>query len=433
MNAYEIIYKKREGKVLSREELGWMVNGFIAGLIPDYQMSAFLMAVFFNGMNKDEVAELTRVMLESGEKMDLSGLGPTVDKHSTGGVGDGLSVVIAPLASSLGIVVPMMSGRCLGHTGGTLDKLESIPGFDVNFTRERFIAQLKEIGVAIIGQTENIVPADKILYALRDVTATVDSIPLISASIMSKKLAGGADALVLDVKTGSGAFMKSREDARKLAFSLIETGLAYGRKITALITDMSCPLGCAVGNALEIEQAVKLMSGEGPSDIENLVIETVAEMLIASGLSESIPDARRKASENLSNGRALEKFAGMVSMQGGDGRVAEKPERYLPQPGCFFEVKAPEGCFISSMDTRRIGICALETGAGRKRLEDRIDFSAGIRVLKKTGDRIEKGEPVAVLQSTGVRDLKRIADDYISALEFSDKASYPELIYEVIR
>ncbi len=435
MNAYEIIYRKREGKELSPEEVSFIIEGYLEGRIPDYQVSAFLMAVFFRGMGEEELAGLTRVMLNSGEQVDLGDMpGPTVDKHSTGGVGDGVSLTLAALAASLGAVVPMMSGRGLGHTGGTLDKLESIPGYRVNLSSGEFIKVLRKTGAAIIGQTDKIAPADRKLYALRDVTATVDSIPLITASIMSKKLAEGASSLVLDVKTGTGAFMKSIGDARKLAGSMIATGRAHGRNISAVISDMNRPLGEAVGNAIEVEEAVELMSGGGVQDIRELIICLAGEMLCLSGIEKTPETARSKARENLSNGKALEKFGEMVEAQGGDRRICEDPKDILPQPAMVAEVEAPETGWITAMDTRRIGVCALSLGAGRKSVDDRIDYSAGIRVLKKTGDKVSRGEVIAILYTSSLEDLLPVKSDYLSTLNISgDEPEAQEIIHEVIR
>ncbi|NLB34396.1 MAG: thymidine phosphorylase [Elusimicrobia bacterium] len=435
MNTYEIIYKKREGKVLTKEEIGYIISGYLAGDIPDYQVSAFLMAIFFKGMETDELAEFTRLMADSGEKVDLSSMGaPTVDKHSTGGVGDGVSLILAPLAASLGAVVPMMSGRGLGHTGGTLDKLESIPGYNVNLSQEEFIRQLEKIGVAIIGQTENIAPADKEFYALRDVTATVDSIPLITASIMSKKLAEGVESLVLDVKTGSGAFMRRYDDAVSLAKAMIDTGRAHGRNMAAIISDMSQPLGRSVGNALEIKQAVEVLKGAGPADMRELTLELVSIMLQISGIEPDPSKAEKMTAENLSNGKALQKFAEMVEEQGGDPRVAENPDRVLPAASYSLEVKAPSDGYIEKMDTRLIGVAALSLGAGRRNMQEKIDFSAGIEVLAKTGDKVSEGEVIAVLYSSRESDLSGVADDYLAGLSFSEEEQKaPELIYRVLR
>lgn len=435
MNVYEIIFKKREGITLSTDEIKYIISGYLSGDIPDYQVSAFLMAVFFKGMERDELAEFTRLMADSGDKADLSSISaPTVDKHSTGGVGDGVSLILAPLAASLGAVVPMMSGRGLGHTGGTLDKLESIPGYNVNISGEDFISQLEKTGVAIIGQTENIAPADKKLYALRDVTATVDSIPLITASIMSKKLAEGAGSLVLDVKTGSGAFMRRLEDAETLAGAMIETGRAHGRNMAALITDMNQPLGRAVGNANEIKQAVEILKGEGPEDIRNITLELSAAMLEISGIQKNHTKALEISKANLSNGKALEKFALMVEAQGGDPEVANDPDKVLQSPSYSIDVESPEDGYISSMDTRLIGMTALSVGAGRRNLEEKIDFSAGIEVYSKIGDKVARGDTIAKIFSSRESDLRGALSSYLSAVGISgEKVEAPELIKKVLK
>ncbi len=434
MNTYDLIFKKREGKKLSREELEYLVGGFVCGTVPDYQMSAFLMAVYFRGMDTEELSDFTNIMLKSGEQIDLSDIeGVTADKHSTGGVGDGVSLILAPLASSLGMVVPMMSGRGLGHTGGTLDKLESIPGYRIDLSAEQFKEQLKKIGLAIIGQTKNIAPADKDMYSLRDVTATVDSIPLIAASIMSKKLAEGASALVLDVKTGSGAFMKKEKDARELARLMIETGKKNGRKMAAVISDMNQPLGMEIGNACEIKQAIEIMSGEGPDDIRGITVTLAGMMLKLAGKSGSLEEAKYIAERNLRNGSALEKFGDMIEAQSGDRKVCKNPENILKRPEYSTEVKSPSGGYITAMDTRKIGLAALSLGAGRKRTSDKIDHSAGITVFKKISDRVEKGEILAKLYSSSVKDMKQVSDMYISALEITkNQTEPPDLIIDVI-
>jgi len=432
MNTYDIIFRKREGEELSREELSFLISGFLTGEIPEYQMAAFLMSVFFQGLSARELADLTAIMVETGESIDLSSMGrKTVDKHSTGGVGDGVSLTLAPLAASLGVVVPMMSGRGLGHTGGTLDKLESIPGFRVDLTPGNFREQLEKIGVAMIGQTENVAPADKKMYALRDVTATVDSIPLIAASIMSKKLAEGASGLVLDVKTGSGAFMRKPGDAKELARNMIEIGKGNGRQMKALITDMSQPLGTAVGNASEIMQAIALMKGKGPEDIKSIIVELSARMLVMAGAAGELEEAKKLSEENLRNGKALNVFADLIKAQGGNPDVCDKPEKILDLPKFSVSVKSDRTGYISAFDTRKIGLCALSLGAGRERIDDEIDFSAGIEVLKKIGDEVRKGEEVAVLYSSSVSEMKAAEKEYLNALAVSEEEpEVPPLVYE---
>jgi pyrimidine-nucleoside phosphorylase len=434
MNTYDLIFKKREGLSLTTAEINYMISGFLNGEVPPYQMSAFLMAVFFKGMSAEELHEFTKIMVESGQQLNLDDIPEiAVDKHSTGGVGDGVSITLAPLVASFGIVVPMMSGRSLGHTGGTLDKLEAIPGFRVDLTDEEFKKQLSKIGVAMIGQTENIAPADKKMYALRDVTATVDNIELISASIMCKKIAEGANGLVLDVKTGSGAFMRKYDDAVKLAKSMISIGKFYNRKMAAVISDMNQPLGKMIGNGLEIKQAIELMKGEGPEDIKEIIVELAARMLLMGEKAEGIEEAKSLAVENLKNGKALEKFKLMVQSQGGDPRVCEDPDSILAPGKYEYDIENPQEGFIKEMDTRRIGMCALSLGAGRERVGEEIDFSAGIEVNKKIGDRVGKGEVVARLYSSKVADLAIPADEYLKSLNVSnEKVEAPKLIYEVI-
>ncbi|MBN1822872.1 MAG: thymidine phosphorylase [Endomicrobiales bacterium] len=396
MTAYGIIYKKRNGQALDRGEIEFMVSGYAGGRIPDYQMSAFLMACFINGLNDGETLELTAQMRDSGKVLDLSDIpGVKVDKHSTGGVGDGTSLVIAPLVASCGAVVPMMSGRALGHTGGTLDKLESIPGFKTDMTESRFKEQLCRIGVAMIGQTEDIAPADKKMYELRDVTATVDSIPLICASIMSKKLAEGSDALVLDVKTGSGAFMKKEKDARTLAKKMKSIGEKCGKKVNVYITGMHQPLGNAVGNSLEIKQAVDVLKGRGPEDFRLICRQISAKMLVLAKKANSMNEARNLVDRSIGSGSALAKFREMVSMQGGDPEVADNPAGVLPKAGYREDIVSEKGGYLVYTETEKLGLSANILGAGRARKEDGIDHSAGYVLHKKTGDRVSKSEPVA--------------------------------------
>ncbi|MDA3793208.1 MAG: thymidine phosphorylase [Elusimicrobia bacterium] len=434
MNTYDLIFKKREGEKLEHEELKFLIDGFIEEKIPQYQMSAFLMAVYFKGMTPEELSDFTNIMVKSGEEIDLNDIGGiTVDKHSTGGVGDGVSLSLAPLAASLGLVVPMMSGRGLGHTGGTLDKLESIPGYRIDITRNSFKDQLRKVGVAIIGQTKNIAPADKKMYSLRDVTATVDSIPLIAASIMSKKLAEGSSGLVLDVKTGSGAFMRKTEDAKKLAKAMLEIGRYNNRKMAAVISDMNQPLGRSIGNANEIKQAVEIMSGKGPDDITEITVVLAGMMLQLSGRQKDLKTAQKAALANLNNGAALKKFGDMIEAQGGDRKVCSNPDEVLKQPEYSAEVKSPENGYIEAMDTRKVGLTALSLGAGRERVIDKIDHSAGIEVFKKISDKVEAGETLAVLSSSTVKNMEEAKDMYINSLKITkDKVKSPELIYDII-
>jgi len=395
MNISDIIRKKRAFGKLTKEEIKYAVSSFTAGKIADYQMAALLMAICLNGLTFEETCELTRAMVDTGATLDLSSIaGKKIDKHSTGGVGDGTSLVIAPLVASAGVVVPMMAGRGLEHTGGTIDKLESIPNFKTALNKDEFMGNLRKIGVAICGQTNEIAPADDKMYALRDVTGTVDSIPLIASSIMSKKLAEGSDGLVLDVKAGSGGFSKCVPDAKKLAREMIKIAESFGKKAVAIITDMSQPLGNAVGNSLEVIQAIEVMKGKGPEDFRQLVIALSLRMLILAG-EKDIPRLRQTLEDNLSNGKALGKFREMVECQHGDARVVDNPEKILPGSSGRIELRAPRKGFVDFADTRNIGIAANLLGAGRFVKEDKIDFGSGIKLSKKRGDYVEEDEPVA--------------------------------------
>jgi len=394
MTPYEVIHRKRDGHAVPAEEIAELVRGFTAGEIPDYQMAAFCMAVFFRGMGDGEVGALTEAMLRSGDVLDLSDIpGAKVDKHSTGGVGDKVSLPLAPLAAACGLRVPMISGRGLGHTGGTLDKLEAIPGFRVDLPVERFRALVGSVGACLVGQTARLAPADRKLYALRDVTATVESIPLIAASIMSKKLAEGIDALVLDVKVGSGAFMKRLDDARALARTLLAIGRGMGKRVSALLTAMDQPLGRAVGNALEVEESIALLRGGGPADLRALTVELTAEMLL---LGRAAPDreaARARVEGAIADGRGLAKLREIVAAQGGDPRAVDDPAR-LPRAPRVQAVPAPASGWVEAIDTEAIGLAAVALGAGRARVEDRVDPAVGLVVEKKLGDRVERGEPL---------------------------------------
>lgn len=397
MRVYDILMKKRNGEKLSGDEISFLIRGVGDGSLPDYQAAAFLMAAFIRGLDAEETTWLTRAMMESGDVLDLSDITPdTVDKHSTGGVGDKLSLILAPAAAACGAVVPMMSGRGLGHTGGTLDKLESIPGFRIGLSEAEFRAALKKVGVAIIGQTGSLAPADKKLYALRDVTATVDSIPLITGSIMSKKFAAGPAAIVMDVKWGSGAFMQTVESARALASSLVAVGRVMGRKVSAFITDMNQPLGRMVGNALEIRETIDCLQGHGPEDVMTISRALTAEMLVLAGKAASFEKGGEQFDAVIGSGAAFEKFKAMVANQGGDTTVLDNP-RKLPGAGRQIEVKALTSGYITRMDSVGIGIAGILLGGGREKSEDAIDYGVGIEVLKKTGDGITAGETMAVL------------------------------------
>lgn len=394
MRMVDLIIKKQEGKALTKEEIRFIIAGYTDGSIPDYQMSAWAMAVFFQDMTDEERMELTMAMAESGDQIDLSAIeGIKVDKHSTGGVGDTTTLVLAPLVASCGVPVAKMSGRGLGHTGGTLDKLESIPGFHIEIDEKEFAAIVNENKVAVIGQSGNLCPADKKLYALRDVTGTVNSLPLIASSIMCKKIAAGADAIVLDVKTGAGAFMKTEEDAKALAHAMVKIGNLAGRKTMAIISDMSQPLGVAVGNALEVEVAIETLKGNGPKDLEALCIELGSQMVYLGGKSADLAEARELVTENLRNGKALEKFKVFVASQGGNPAVVDDYS-LMPQASRQQDVLAEASGYVAEIVADDIGVAAMLLGAGRATKESMIDLAAGLKILKKVGDPVQKGEAI---------------------------------------
>jgi pyrimidine-nucleoside phosphorylase/thymidine phosphorylase len=405
--AIDVIRKKRDGVELSQAEIEGLVNAYTEGSIPDYQVSAWLMAVVLKGMTRPETAALTDAMLHSGDVLDLSSLPrKKVDKHSTGGVGDKTSLVLAPLAAAAGVAVPMISGRGLGHTGGTLDKLESIPGFNVNLPVTEFRRVLEICGCAMIGQTAEIAPADRKLYALRDVTGTVESPYLICASIMSKKLAEGIDALVLDVKTGSGAFMKSEKDAAFLAELMVETGERMGKHVVALITDMDQPLGNMIGNALEVVEVVEILRGSGPEDLRELCLELAGWMLHLGGVSKTVAEARQESAKLISSGKALERFRQMVELQGGDARVIDDVKR-LPQARHTMRVASAKTGYLASMQCEQIGTACVILGGGRERKEDAVDPAVGIVLHKKVGDRVAAGETIATIYYNGEAKAER--------------------------
>lgn len=418
----DVIAKKKNGKKLTNEEIDFVIEGYVSGRIPDYQMSAFMMAVCFCGMNKAEVSHLTKAMAASGDQVDLRSIpGFKADKHSTGGVGDKTTLIVAPLVASLGVKVAKMSGRGLGHTGGTIDKLESIPGFSTALTTDRFMEQVRQIGIAIAGQTGNLVPADKKMYALRDVTSTVDSIPLIASSIMSKKLAAGSNGIVLDVKCGSGAFMKDKKDAKELARVMVDIGKAAGRKVSALVTDMDVPLGFAVGNSLEVLEAIETLSGRGPADLRRLCLELAAHMLSLAGKG-SVDACRELATKALDEGKALETFGKLIAAQGGDPSVISDTKK-LAVAKYGHELISDVSGYVSRMDTEQVGIAASLLGAGRMTKEDVIDLGAGLVLRKKTGDRVEKGETLAVLYASEEGERMAAALEGLrKAYHFSEKA-----------
>ncbi|HEY6104872.1 MAG TPA: thymidine phosphorylase, partial [Anaeromyxobacteraceae bacterium] len=417
MRAYEIILRVRDGRPVPPEAIAELVAGYTAGRIPDYQMAAFCMAVFFRGLPEAELEALTRAMLESGEVLDLSDIpGPKVDKHSTGGVGDKVSLALAPLAAACGLKVPMISGRGLGHTGGTLDKLESIPGFRVDLPVERFREIVASVGACLVGQTDRLAPADRKLYALRDVTATVESIPLIAASILSKKLAEGIDALVLDVKVGSGAFMKRREDARALGRAIAGLARRMGKRVAALLTAMDQPLGREVGNANEVREAVALLRGGGPEDLRRVTVELTAEMLRLGGVAPGLQEARARVEGAIGDGSGLARLRRIVEAQGGDPRALDDPDR-LPRPAGSLLVSSPAAGMVEAIDAEAVGLAAMALGAGRARVEDRVDPSVGLTVLKKVGERVEPGEPLCAVHHGpgGAEAPERVAERVLAA------------------
>jgi pyrimidine-nucleoside phosphorylase len=420
IRAIDVIRKKRDGIELAPAEIKSFVDRYTAGEIPDYQVSAWLMAVVLRGMTRPETAALTDAMLRSGEVLDLSALpAKKVDKHSTGGVGDKTSLVLAPLAAAAGVTVPMISGRGLGHTGGTLDKLESIPGFNVNLSVDKFRHVLKACGCAMIGQTAEIAPADRKLYALRDVTGTVESPYLICASIMSKKLAEGIDALVLDVKTGSGAFMKSEKDAAFLAELMVETGERMGKQVIALITDMDQPLGNMIGNALEVVEVVDILRGGGPADLRELCLELGAWMLQLGGVSKTLVEAKQRCAELIRSGDALERFRRMIELHGGEPRIVDDP-RILPQSRHSLQVISNKTGHVASMQCEQIGTACVILGGGRERKEDAVDPAVGIVLHKKVGDRISVGEPLATIHYNDEQRGQRARQLIEASCEISD-------------
>jgi pyrimidine-nucleoside phosphorylase len=433
MRTVDLIHRKRDGEELDAPEISHLIDAYTRGEIPDYQMSAFLMAVFFAGMTDREVSTLTECMIRSGETVDLSAIkGVKVDKHSTGGVGDKTSLVVAPLAAAAGVIVPMISGRALGHTGGTLDKLESIPGFRTDLTVEQFHAQLSEIGVCFIGQSDRIAPADGKLYALRDVTATVESIPLIASSIMSKKMAEGLDALVLDVKVGSGAFIKKQVDARRLAQMMVGIGRRMDKRVQALITDMNQPLGYAVGNALEVMEVSQTLMNQGPPDLTRLCLELAARMIFLAKITPTLEDARHLAENKLVDGSGYRKFKQVIQAQGGNAQALDKFE-LLPNATGMREITSPRAGYISAIDAEDIGQASTLMGAGRERKDDRIDPAVGVILEVKMGEKVDAGSVLCRLYYTSEEHVEEASEMVEDAFRVSQqKAEERELILEVV-
>ncbi|MDO0980106.1 pyrimidine-nucleoside phosphorylase [Staphylococcus hominis] len=431
MRMIDIIEKKRDGKSLSKEEIEFFIKGYTEGDIPDYQASSLAMAIFFQDMNEEERAALTMAMVNSGDVIDLSKVnGIKVDKHSTGGVGDTTTLVLAPLVAAVGVPVAKMSGRGLGHTGGTIDKLESIDGFHVEISEADFIKLVNEDQVAVIGQTGNLTPADKKLYALRDVTGTVNSIPLIASSIMSKKIAAGADAIVLDVKTGNGAFMKTLEDAEALAHAMVSIGNNVGRNTMAIISDMSQPLGRAIGNALELKEAIDTLNGQGPEDLTELVLTLGSQMVVLAERASTLEEARQLLNEAIENGSALDKFKTFLENQGGDASVVNSPE-LLPTAEYQIDYKAKSSGVVSELIANEIGVASMMLGAGRQTKEDDIDLSVGIVLNKKVGDNVNVGESLLTIHSNreNVDDVIKKLDE---SIEIKAQAKTPTLIHKII-
>lgn len=432
MRMVDVIDHKRNGGALTNEEIKFFVDGVVDGSIPDYQTSALLMAIYFNGMADGEQAELAMQMLKSGDQLDLSDIpGIKVDKHSTGGVGDKTSLPLAPMIAALGIPIPMISGRGLGHTGGTLDKLEAIPGFKVELSEEAFKQQVKDIHLAIVGATGNIAPADKKIYALRDVTDTVDSIPLIAGSIMSKKIASGTDALVLDVKTGSGAFMKTEDQARALAKALVSIGKNAGMDCMALISDMNQPLGRMIGNALEIQETIDILKGEGPDDITNLVLTLGSQMVVLAKKAKTLDEARQMLEEVIADGKALESFRQMVIAQGGDERVIDDPT-IMPQAKYKVDLPAKSSGVVAKMTADEIGVASMLLGGGRQKADDQLDYAVGIELKKKVGDAVSEGESLLTIYADR-EDIDDVKELLYNNIEIADAAEPLTLIHEIIK
>ncbi|HEA6171647.1 TPA: pyrimidine-nucleoside phosphorylase [Staphylococcus aureus] len=431
MRMIDIIEKKRDGHTLTTEEINFFIDGYVKGDIPDYQASSLAMAIYFQDMNDDERAALTMAMVNSGDMIDLSDIkGVKVDKHSTGGVGDTTTLVLAPLVAAVDVPVAKMSGRGLGHTGGTIDKLEAIDGFHVEIDEATFVKLVNENKVAVVGQSGNLTPADKKLYALRDVTGTVNSIPLIASSIMSKKIAAGADAIVLDVKTGSGAFMKTLEDAEALAHAMVRIGNNVGRNTMAIISDMNQPLGRAIGNALELQEAIDTLKGQGPKDLTELVLTLGSQMVVLANKAETLEEARALLIEAIDSGAALEKFKTFIKNQGGDETVIDHPER-LPQAQYQIEYKVKKSGYVTELVSNDIGVASMMLGAGRLTKEDDIDLAVGIVLNKKIGDKVEEGESLLTIHSNR-QDVDDVVKKLDSSITIADYVVSPTLIHKII-
>ena len=416
MRITDLIDKKKRGRKLTKEEISFFIDGYVSGTIPDYQASAFLMAIWFSGMEPEETFDLTLAMASSGDTISLDAIeGVKVDKHSTGGVADTTTLIVAPVVAACGGKVAKMSGRGLGHTGGTLDKLESIPGFNVNLTMEEFVSIVNRYGLSVIGQTKSLVPADKKLYALRDVTGTVDNLSLIASSIMSKKLAAGADAIVLDVKTGNGAFMQDPTEAEALAEAMVDIGSRSGRDTVALVTDMSQPLGLAIGNAIEVQEALEILRDERRGALRDVSLALAARMIMLAGGAQDLDGATRFAEKAISSGRALGKLTDMIEAQGGDSRIVDKPE-FLPQPSSILEVKAQANGYIAGFDTASIGLSALLLGAGRTRKDDLVDPAVGIWMEKRLGDPVAAGEVLARFYINASKPIDEAVEIFLGAV-----------------
>ncbi|KRN57868.1 pyrimidine-nucleoside phosphorylase [Carnobacterium divergens] len=432
MRMVDIIEKKRDGQELTKAEINFVITGYTKGTVPDYQMSALAMAIYFKDMTNQEITDLTMAMVESGEQIDLSAIhGIKVDKHSTGGVGDTTTLVLAPLVAAVGVPVAKMSGRGLGHTGGTIDKLEAIKGFNVEISNDEFIQLVNRDQVAVVGQSGDLAPADKKLYGLRDVTGTVDSIALIASSIMSKKIAAGADAIVLDVTTGDGAFMKNEKDAERLAKTMVQIGKLANRQTMAIISDMSQPLGLAIGNSLEVKEAIDALKGEGPADLMEMVYVLGSQMVVLAKQADTLEEARELLKEAIQSGAATTKFKEMIRNQGGDDSIVDRPEN-LPQAEFVIELPAKESGYISEMVADQLGIAAMLLGAGRRTKEDTIDYSVGLMLHKKVGDSVTAGEPLVTVyaNSQAIDDVK--TKIYENIFITKEKVAEPTLIHQII-